>query len=223
MEPKIPEELPTKNITLLTKEITEIPGFGKEITIKTDNIGVSKWQEMLAATRADGKERGLTVYRNPLSRNKFLTGKISTGTSIENGKAHVAPQSEDIGIKGFILSEAVKIHTHPRIPEIQHIKTLIPSFGDLQSFWNDTGISAMVTLDDGGAHLLVRTREADTHNSPTDKDLIKNLIRDEATKEGLITNVQKRLNTAFSQFGIEYFYSESLTPSQAETITFKKP
>lgn len=216
MEPKSPEIPTLNNITLLKDKITEGLGFTKELTVRADNIGADKWQKMLAATQNDGLERGLIVYRNPLSKNKFTPSRIIVG---EN--THVAPLFSDIGLKGFIFPIVAKIHTHPRTPEVKDLKTLIPVDGDLQHFFGDN-YSAMITLDDGGAHLLIRTGES-IRQDPPPKNLIADEINKEAAKEGLVANVQKRLNTILSEYGISYFYSESLTPLEDGTITFKKP
>lgn len=221
MEPRSPEIPTSSNITLLKDRLTEVSGFTREVTVRADNVGAQKWQEMLAATQSDGKERGLIVYRSLLSQNKFSTSKISTGTGVKNRKAHVAPQFEDIGIRGFILPVVAKIHTHPRTPEVQPLKTLIPVDGDLQLFFG-YDYSAMITLDDGGAHLLIRTGES-IRQDPPPNNLIGDAIDKEAAKEGLVANVQKRLNTILSEYGISYFYTENLTPSEDGTVTFKKP
>ncbi|MCL4419364.1 hypothetical protein M1146_04655 [Patescibacteria group bacterium] len=216
MEPRSPEIPTSNNITLLKDKITEVSGFTKEITVRADNVGAQEWPGMLAGTQSDGRERGLIVYRNPLSKNKFTPSKIIVGE-----KTHIAPLFSDIGLKGFLFPIAAKIHTHPRTPEVQHLKTLIPVDGDLQLFFG-YDYSAMITLDDGGAHLLIRTGES-IRQDPPPSNLIGNAIGKEAARGGIVADVQKKLNTILSEYGISYFYTESLTPSEDGTVTFKKP
>lgn len=221
MGPKSPETAVPQNVTILTKRITEGLGTVREITVRADNVGAQRWQEMLTATQEDGKERGLIVYRSLLSHNKFSTSKISVGTAVENRSAHVTPQFEDIGVKGLISPVVAKIHTHPRTPEIQHLKTTIPVDGDIQLFSND-GYSAMVVLDDGGAHLLIRTGES-IMPEPPPGDLISRAINEVAAKGGVVADVQKRMNAILSPYGISYFYTETPAPAEDGTVTFGKP
>lgn len=215
MGPKSPETSIPQNTTLLTKTITESLRTAREVTVRADNIGAEKWAEMLAGTQTDGKERGLIVFRSPLSNSKFSTSKIVIG---EN--THVTPQYSDIGFK-FLHSVAAKIHTHTKSPEVEHLKTLPPGDTDLQLFFADN-YSAMVSIDHGGAHLLVRTEEPITTELPP-KDIIARTISEVAARNGLVEDVQKRLNGILNQYGISYFYTENLMPSEDNTITFRKP
>ncbi len=210
-----PETSIPQNTTPLTRTITEGLTAATEVTVRADNIGVQKWAEMLAGTQTDGRERGLIIFKSPLSNSKFSTSKIIIGE-----ETHVAPQYSDIGLK-FLHPVAAKIHTHPKSPEVQHLKTLPPGDTDLQLFFGDS-YSAMVTLDHGGAHLLIRTGESIQEGFPP-KDLIGNVIKQVAAKDGLVTDVQKKLNGILSPYGISYFYTENLTPSENGTVTFKKP
>ena len=221
MEPKSPERPAPNNITLLKDRITEIPGFQREITVRADNIGASKWPEMLAATKEDGLERGINVFRTPITK-KFYTGTIITGTKkdFKTGK-NVPIQSSDIGLKGFISDIVASVHTHPLTEEEAHLKTTVPSGSDVQTFF-ENAYSTMVILDRGGAHLLVRTRDTLNQETPP-TDLIQKKINEVAAKGGTVADVQKQLNSMLSQYGISYFYTENLTSAEDGTITFKKP
>lgn len=218
MEPKSPEfPTPPKNITLLTKTRTEGLESVREVAIRADNIGAQEWAQMLSETQSDGKERGLIIYLKHFSKDKFETSRIIIGSN-----THTGISFDDMGLRRFLSPAIVTtVHTHPRTPGTQALKTLIPVDDDVRRFFEDN-YSAMVTLDDGGAHILIRTGESMFQNPPPE-DLISNLIKAEAAGEGLVANVQKRINNALSPYGLSYFYSESLIPAENGTFTFKKP
>nr|MBI5455504.1 hypothetical protein [Candidatus Levybacteria bacterium] len=220
MEPKSPEISTSSNITLLKDRITEISEFAREITVKADNIGASKWQEMLTQTKSDGKERRLNVFYNLLTK-KFTPGNTVVGTAegFKTG-ADVPIEVSDIGLKGMFHHQVADVHTHPLTEEDAHLKTTVPSGNDLRTFLS-SAYSAMVAIDRGGAHLLIKSREIAEGKLPP-ADLVQKKIEEIAKKGGVVTDVQKHLNRMFSQYGVSYFYSENLTPLEDGTITFKK-
>ena len=221
MEPKSPEIESTASIALLTKEIAKVPGFGKEITVRGDNLGVNKWQEMVSATQTDGRERGLNVFYNPLTK-RFTPGNIVTGgeRNFKTG-ADTPVDTSDIGLKGIFSNLVASIHTHPLVEESAHLKTSVPSGNDIRAFLNHS-YSAMVVIDKGGSHLIVRTREKIDDELPS-SDLVQRKIDEVAVKNGTVSDVQKQLNSMISQYGLEYFYTDCLVPAENGTITFRKP
>lgn len=220
MEPRAPEDPTSKKITLLRGNVIEIPGFGREITVNGDNIGASKWQEMLTGSQTDEKERHLNVFYNPLTK-KFTPGNIVIAEKTSFNVGNVPLGFSGIGPRGMLYEHIANVHTHPMTKEDEHLKTTIPSIEDIKNFLNHT-YSAGVIIDRGGAHLLVRTYERINEDLPPD-DLIKNIIAEVKAKDGITTDVQKQLNSVLSRYGLVYFYTEALTPSEDGTITFKKP
>jgi hypothetical protein len=210
-----------QSITTLKSKVTEIP-WTNEIKVKMENVGAQKWPEMLAATQSDGRERGMNVFRNPLT-GKFTPGEIVIGgeTGFEEGN-DIPILSSEIGLRSMFYDHVATVHTHPMTAEDAHLKTTVPSGNDIRKFLGST-YSAMVVIDRGGAHLLIRTRELMQGEPLPSPDLIKNKIAEVKAKDGIVTDVQKALNAMLAQYGLRYYYTEELTPSADGTIAFKTP
>ena len=251
MGPTSPETTTPRTITTLASRVTEIP-YSREITVKTENVGMQQWGEMLDRMDNEGKEMAMDVFRN------VFTGSFATGSIVEydeRGYEHKHDKpiraSEIGGLKSFTHDPVVSLHTHPLSGDEAHIKTSIPSGNDIRTFLSSMH-SALVIVDRGGSHLLVRTREfhprnpesfesvlrkgskrrplqhaskpdwPDEEDLPPD-DLMKKKIKEIAARGGVVADVQKELNGMIAQYGLRYFYTEQLTPNEDGTITFKTP
>ncbi len=215
MEPTSPESGISKSNTVLKGRLIESIKFEREIQVAAENIGASKWQEMLESSQSDGLERGLLVFKN-LFGNKFESGNIFQGN-----KRHVSTSLDEQGPKSKFASVAVTVHTHPTNAENEHLITMPPGDGDIQILFNTNfGAGSMVILDKSGAHLLIRTSEL--RGDPPPSDLIKKLADEIQAENGTTLDVQRKMNGRLSEFGVSYYFTDNLLPTNG-MITFKRP
>lgn len=249
MEPRSPENPIPSNITLLKDKVTEVSGFGREITVRADNIGTQKWREMLRLMQETGKEQKMDMFYNPFTHN-FVPGNIVAGVErgFKTGPNIPIETSEIDGLRNMFCKHVASVHTHPMGPEEAQMKTSVPSGNDLIKFLINAD-SAMVVIDRGGAHLLIKTREFIAKDPPTERrkttrrplqaadsaggdfegedlppeDLVQNKIDEVKAKDGIIADVQAELNTIFSPYGVQYFFcpTANITTLEDGTITFK--
>lgn len=217
-----PEISSPKQITLLTKPITEFPGLSQELIVPGANVGISKWKPILASS-IDGKERSFTTFYNRLTR-KFTDGEIHVGTETQSnpGKRISREEEQEIFLEsGGLFREPVVItHNHILAP---HLATDIPSDYDVFFFLKAESLSAFVIVDRNGSHLLVRTRKRMEHEPLPPEDLIERAVIEAESKDQTSTDVQKRIDSLISGYGLRYLYHPGLDAEKDGTVTFKKP
>lgn len=219
MEPKT-QEIPTpnQNVVRLTNEFTDVL-WPESLNIQGDNIGVSKWQEMLDGMNSDGKERGLDIYYNMLTK-KFSLGEIYLGdeTSINLHQDVLKPS---VLIKSPIRRRVVNVHSHP-LGEEDLAKTVLPSGNDIRALLTSPELSAAVVIGKGGAHLVLRTYHNLAGKLP-DPKFIQEKIDEVEKGTGMVADVQKQLNRILSPYGLSYFYAENIDDTSDGIVKFKKP
>lgn len=217
-----PEFSGSRPVTMLVKPVTEIPGFSSEITTPGENVAQSKWASILEAS-SDGAERSFTTFYNKLSK-KFTDGAIRVGTKTTSNQGDRISRNEDQEIflesSGLFREPVVITHDHLTPP---HLATDIPSDYDILFFLRAESLSASVIVDRNGAHLLVRTRKRMEDEALPPKDLIEKAVIEAKEKDQTSTNVQKRIDSLISPYGLRYLYHPGLEANEDGTVTFKKP
>lgn len=218
MEPKAPENPNDKNIVKLTNEFTDVL-WPESLSIMGDNIGASKWSQMLEGMNKDGKERGLDIYYNLLTKN-FSSGEIYTGDE-SSISLHQDLLKPSVLIKSPIRRRVVNVHSHP-LGEDDLAKTVLPSGNDIRALLTSPELSAIVIIGKGGVHLVLRTYHNLAGKLP-DPKFIQGKIDEVEKSTGLVADVQKQLNRMFSPYGLSYFYAENIDDTSSGIIKFKKP
>lgn len=249
MGPKSPETSASQNITTLRKTVNEGLASASEITVTAENVGAQKWQEMLRLMQETGRETRMDVFFNRITR-KFIPGSIVIGEERASKKGPDSPvefSDVDGGLNKLFCDRVVSTHTHPMGPEEAQMKTSVPSGKDLIKFLINTE-GAMIIIDRGGAHLLIKIREfiakdpsieRRTRRRPLQadnlaggnfegedlpsEDLVQNKIDEVKEKDGIIADVQAELNTMFSPYGVRYLFcpAADISTSKDGTITFR--
>lgn len=207
----------------------EAHGSGS-IFIKTEAIAASLWQQMIEATQQDYKERGVVVSK---SGKKFYTSRVFEGTGEQidyknsdkiSATSSFNPPLLPQGIRSLIpgMKDIVVVHTHPMPPKLDHLSTTPLSDIDIHAFVNAQH-NGLVMIDRGGAHLLVRTR-----TSYNDSDLLKKNIVDEAVEvvkrnDGVVLDVIKATSQQLANYGLGYFYTQTLLPNIKGFVEFNNP
>ncbi len=126
-----PESGTQPPVNLLKGNVVEVPSLERELMVSAENIGANRWHEMFDATKQDGLERGLIIFRNLIS-GRFIESDVIKGTS-----KHIFSFSDAHGSKSRFSSAAVTVHTHfSNKPENAHLETLPPVDGDIQILFN---------------------------------------------------------------------------------------
>lgn len=213
-----PETSTPRDVTTIRNFVTESALFLSEITVSADNVGAGLWQEMVDETVATGKEVGRGIFYDRIGR-KFVPGELIVGH--EAGIDESIPLPPPIkGFKRALLSLTTTVHTHP-MTSAPLARTSIPSGADLRRFLFGVD-GAMVTIDRGGAHLIIRT-EAPRKDDLPSRDLVQERIDEVANRDGVIADVQRQFNGAISEYGATYFYTPHLSPAPDGTVTFRRP
>ncbi len=218
MQPNSPENPISRNVVKLTNEYTDVL-WPDTLNVSAENLGASKWKGMLDGMNSDGKERGLDIYFNLLTK-KFSSGDIYVGdkTSIN---LHQDAFKPSVLIKSPIRRRVVNVHSHPLGEGREHIKTVLPSGNDIRTFLKNADLSAIVIIGKGGAHLVLRHYQNTSGKLP-EPDFIQKKIDEVANNGGLSTDVQKQLNGMLSPYGLSYFHAENIEPSDDGLIRFRK-
>jgi hypothetical protein len=217
-----PEFSASKPVTMLVKPVTEIPGLSNEITIPGENVAQSKWALMLDAS-SDGAERSLTTFYNRLTK-KFTNGPMHKGTKTTSNLGEKVKRNEDQEIflesSGLFREPVVVTHDHLTPP---HLATDIPSDYDVFFFLMAETLSASIMVDRNGAHLIIRTRKRMESEALPPQDLIEKAVKEAKEKDQTSTDVQKRIDSLISPYGLRYLYHPGLDTNEDGTVTFKKP
>lgn len=213
-----PETSTPRDVTTIRNFVTESALFLSEIIVSADNVGAGLWQEMIEETVATGKEVGRGIFYDRIGR-KFVPGELIVGH--ETGIDEFIPLPPPIkGFRGALLSLATTVHTHP-MTSAPLARTSIPSGADLQMFLFSVD-GAMVTIDRGGAHLIIRT-EAPKKDDLPPQDLVRRKIDEVADRDGVIADVQRQFNGLLNEYGATYFYTPHLAPAADGTVTLRRP
>lgn len=226
MEPKTPESAIPKPITQIRGNITEVPGYNPEITLKAEEVGANLWLQLVEDTQRDLRERYTSVIRYRRN-NRLEATPVIIGEPAKNDKdiPHVLPEPQPF-LKGLLTKKVSDTHSHPldpSIPEIARLKTTFPSTADIIPLTIPNWKGCRIIVDRGGAHLLIKTGESIHRHEPPPPDLIEKVLKEVGDRHGTVSEIQKRINGLLYEYGISYFYRESLTPDEDGTVTFKKP
>jgi hypothetical protein len=192
-------------------------GIGKVIDVDAKLIAAEKWQEMIGLTQNDGLERGVNVS---LIGRKILTTKIKESLKkdrydsplLSHGLLSLLPTANDLA----------NIHTHYISQENSHMLTTVISDDDINSFGCNASVKALIAIDRGGVHMLVREPHIYRSNKSWEEiKVVENAL--EKTKLGGNTRTEfiKEVAKSLRPFGIKYYYSQSLISSPEGFITFK--
>lgn len=191
--------------------------LGNVINIDGHQIGTSKWEEMLSLTQNDRKERGVIVSS---ILGKTETGKIFEGVEeIKGISASTTPPIFDSFRKFFLEKRLALTHTHPMTDELNHLSTSIFTDADIQSFYQTT-YNAVVAIDRGGAHLLLKTRKPYEENIPPN-NLVRKRFSEVENTTGLIKDAIRLVAEDLEQYGIAYYFCPDVS-SAPGTRTFQR-
>lgn len=221
-----PETTTPRPIATLRGNIIEVPGLGNEISVRGENVGIQVWSQIVANSQSDQRQRYFNVFYNKRSKN-FESRQIIVGTAAIGTWDHpeIPLSYLDIlgGIRGVLFETVAHIHTHPMPKELDHLRTHIPSTADVTPLTNPSWRGSMIVLDQGGAHLLIRTGESVYRDNPPPQDLIEKVLKEIGDKKGTVADIQRKINGLISEYGISYYFKNGLEPNEDGTVTFKKP
>ncbi len=209
---------PARRINLLDFEQSILP---PEIIIPGAQIGAADWPGMISQTGKDGKERALVVSSNA---GKLMTSRIFVGRAeTKITPANIHPPFLPHGIKSLLpgLKDIAYVHTHPKPPELDHIQTTIFSEGDIRAYY-DSLYPAMVMIDKGGVHILLRTFSADEERELPNYNLDKAAFREAGKGNFTAIEVIQELSKIIYPYGLRYYYSSTLESSPRDEILLKK-
>ena len=212
------------------------------IIVDQDVLAVDTWPTLIEDSQMDLRERGLVIgrlskmlggrlirsriYESYLEESGYEDDDIEEPNEDESQEAEpisvFIPKITPLGLKTLIMAEElVAIHTHPMGENLDHIPTMPFSDKDIHSFVNNTLRHAMVSIDRGGAHLMVRNsgypREAERElNKSKLVHAVYTHTRDNRRpkQEGPGETMQSMVLLArqLFQYGIGYFYTPDIQP-----------
>lgn len=182
-------------------------GIGEVINIDSELLAAVKWPEMIDLTQQDEIERGVVVSWDG---KRILTSKIFLGT-----KGSFTPPELPHGFLSLLptTKNLVFIHSHYMPPEIGHVQTTPISDGDINSFADFSG-KAMVMIDRGGVHILTRKLYNLNVNGPSSPiNVVDEAITKAKSNGNTAMDIIREIARRLEPFGIKYYYSPSLVPS----------
>lgn len=205
---------PARRIDLLDTEQSILP---PEIIIPGAQIGATYWPGMISQTDKDGKERALVISS---SAGKLMTSRIFKGhaeTKITHANIH--PPFLPHGIKSLLpgIKDITYVHSHPKPAELDHIQTTILSDGDIRAYY-DSLYPAMVMIDKGGVHVLLRTFSANEELELPDYNLDRAAFREAEKRNFIAVEVMQELAKIIYPYGLRYYYSPRFEPSPASEV-----
>ncbi len=198
--------------------------FGKgSLLVDKEVVAADKWPGMVAATQLDFRERGIVVSRR--SNGKLMTSKVFEGLGERfdyDNRARKIPSSFSLpllphGARSLLpkIKDIVVVHSHPMPPEVDHLQTTAISDVDIHSFIN-ADYNALVMVDRGGAHLLVRVGHLLGDILPAERNIVEETIEAVSQERGGARDVIKSLATQLPSYGLGYFYTPTLSPDPKE-------
>lgn len=202
---------------------------GRTIIANAEAVAFPFWQQMIDETQRDKRERGMAVSK---IGNELLTSKIFIGQGerrdydgnivsasfsfpfLSHGLRSLDPRIKDI----------VVIHTHPMPPDLDHLATTVFSDGDIRAFI-EHAYNGLVSLDRGGAHLLVRTDSRSDYKELFEKNIVKEIMNNVIEKGGKVIDVIKQLSQELPKYGLWYYFVPwDLIPKQgSKHVQFHDP
>jgi hypothetical protein len=212
-KPQIVEDLSSPYIEIKGKE---------SVFFDANILGVDKWPQMLKETE-DGRERLMVVSKR---NGKNYFSDIYSGLSEKQNKGNNAevyiplfPQ----GLKSLLpgMEDVLTVHTHHMV-KLDEVQTTIISDADITNFVNCKDY-ALVMIDRGGAHILVRTEKTYNSRELIDKEIVDRIQHEIAEKNRNILDVIKLVSKELSHYGIGYLYTPNLTPDPKGYVEFFDP
>lgn len=202
---------------------------GRTIVVDAEAVAFPFWQQMIDETQRDKKERGMVVSK---IGNELLTSKIFIGQGERrdyDGNIVSASFSLPFFLHGFQsldprIKDLVVIHTHPMLPDLDHLATTVFSDGDIRNFIKHT-YNGLVSLDRGGAHLLVRTASRFDDKELFEKSIVKEIMNNVIEKGGKVIDVIKQPSQELPKYGLGYYFVPwDLIPKQgSKHVQFYDP
>lgn len=172
---------------------------GKDILQADPNVvGVADWNKLIVMTQNEQGEYGLVVSKRG---TKLFQSKIFKSQE-RNDRISIPLLAQ--GMKGFLpgTHDITFLHTHSIPEESDRIQTVMISDEDIQGFLNSK-FNALLTLDRGGAHLLIRS-------AYFQKDVPANLaserLKEQEEKKGYMMDAMKNLAQDLKQYDLAYFF-----------------
>lgn len=191
-------------------------GLGRNLRIQDSILAQDKWQEMLNATQADGDEKKISIFWDgkSLSSSEIINGSgIIDEKTRRTHQLYKFPSIRHALRQIFVPGkELVKIHTHPKPKELDHLLTTPFTDPDINGFLDSTS-KAAVMIDTGGVHMLARvphfysTRDPET-NPPLEFE--KDAITKAKKNSGLVMEYMQEMAKKLRPLGIRYYYSPKL-------------
>ncbi len=200
----------------------KIEGIGHPSLIKVDSslVATRLWGEMIDQTQGDGLERGVVVSVN--RSGNTLTSGIFVENTQEDVLGRLYTPLLPHGIRGFLSGthSVTMVHTHFMPPEVDHIETSYFSGTDVGNFASSQ-FNALVMLDRGGAHLLLKKEQA--HSTPVNGIEIVDTAFAEAKKRGenRSRTVRKIMAERLLPYGMLYYYTPDIAPASDNGVVFR--
>ena len=213
----ISRELPrqTEKIDILPTKYRE-NYYGGPLAVSGQIIGAPFWQKMIAETQADNKERGIVISRK--SNKDIITSSVFIGE-----EKSFTPLVLPHGLKSLFspIKDIALVHTHAMPLSSDHLLTTTFSDGDIRTFI-PSKYYALIAIDRGGAHLLVRKHKPYMENIP-EANMISKIIAETIEENGSTMDVIKKISSHIKQFDLAYLFTPQLTPDLDGNITFQDP
>lgn len=208
---------PKTRISLLQPEQLYLPN---EIAIPAPQLGAELWSEMISLTQADGRERATVISK---ARGGLMMGKIFVGVAeSQSSVSKVTVPFLPHGIKSLLpgVKDLTYVHSHPKPAILDHIKTTLFSDGDIRSYDNST-YPAMVMIDTGGVHVLLRTSSIGKDLPLPNYNLHEAALNKAKQGDNTVIEAMAELALILQPHGIRYYYSPSFEPSPSGEILLK--
>jgi hypothetical protein len=196
------------------------------VSVPSGFLATEHWVDLVNATENDRCEYGYAVgidrQGKPVLSNR-LEGypAITKEDGVEIEQASLSGPIFPFGIlRARQIKKAALVHTHPMPTSENHPRTMIFSDKDIGHFFG-SDYSAMMMLDQGGAHLLAK-KERFTHDMRDllHPELVKTTILDVREGSRSMRDVLSRVAYQLWVHGVGYYYTPDLSQPN-DTVEFQ--
>lgn len=204
----------TPEVVDLTKPVYT-NALNAKIAIDAESLASDLWQDIEQRTNATLKEHGVQTAHDRFSKG-IIRSKIIKGT--DRSLAYPLFPFGFNTIKDLFggIEPLVDIHSHPKHPEVAHLRTTTFSDEDIDNLRNFRG-NAKLMIDHGGKHLLLGNVELDDPEQQA-LNYVRQALRKAGTEHQTMFDIITEVANRLEKIGIRYYFTTMNNPDDGKII-----
>jgi hypothetical protein len=185
-----------------------------KIRVDARLFGAEKWEQMIADSQTDGKERGVFVSTDRKGTAHFSDVRESEDSVNDVSVVSLSEGFAPHGFRSFIpgryrLEPFAFVHTHPLPSDLDNLPTSALSTQDLASF-SASAVKVYIVLDRGGAHLLLKRNVPHQTHAINAKEIVDQAYKTAEHGTQSVAEVRRMMGEQLAKLGYFYYFSSDI-------------